>query len=247
MPLIPNGEELNLEYFGDSKYSFIFLNTCELAERCADFYKHPVYVVIHCGLSLDILYKMLDSFRKIEEIFRLAMRYCPNIEFSLENSTPYRVTGKDVYFRQPAFAENVELAQHFNKVLDTNKFSTTFDICHYLMTDEMLCFLMNDSACRDIDKPLDWFFEQNQSCIKNIHLNNIRKLGIAKMEHGASFDDKCHKDMILLDKIFDLYKKFKYTCNITLEVDELNYLDAKEAFKLKKLIESRYDIKHNVG
>ena len=230
-------DDVNLEYLGNSTYSSVFFNACKLAQDCALTYNHPVTLVIHCGQSLSNFKLMPSVLHDVEKILLLCMNYYPNVLFSIENLSPcYTKKGK-VVLQPTAFGENVELANYFNNLFETNKFHTTIDICHILMTQNLLNFLKPESSIDADDFSLEWYFKQNQSTVNNIHLNNIRGLGIKKMHHGASFVETNEHDMKLLKEIFSLYNKYNYFCNLTLEDDELDYIDIKEAPKLKSLIE----------
>ena len=240
MPLTNLGE-INLEYFGFSTYSSIFFSACKLAQETATFYNHPITLVIHCGTSLDDLQLMPDSLSKIEEIFYLATGYYPDVLFSIENLPPCYTKNKNVVLQNTAFSENVDLANYFNKALNTNCFYTAIDISSNIISlQKLLNFLAPESNIKMEYYSLDWYFKQNKNTINNIHLNNMRGLGLAKMHHGASFDEGNKNDIYLLNEIIQLYKKYDYNCNITLEVDELNYFDIKEAAKLKELIEKNF-------
>lgn len=240
MPLVPDGDEFNLEYLGHSNYNSVFIRACKLAQACADYYKHPVMIVIHAGLPLNTLLKMPDTLSKITFVFKQALEYYPDITFSIENITAYVIRNDTVQFKQNSFAENVELAQYFNNVLGTNRMHTTLDICHYLMTQLAMQFILNIDRWSQTKRDLEFYFQKNQPTINNIHLNNLRELGISKMNHGASFDESNDKDMALLNEIFELYKKYNYHCNLTLEVDEIDYENVLYAPKLKELIERKY-------
>lgn len=236
MPLTKN-DDVNLEYLGVSQYSSIFFHACKLAQDCALNYKHPVTIVVHCGQSLSNLELMPAALHDIEKILSLCLGYYPDVLFSIENLSPCYTKNGKVMLIPTAFGENVELANHFNQLFETNRFHTTIDICHTLMTQNLLGFLQPESSVSQEDYNLEWYFKQNQKTVNNIHLNNIRGLGLKKMHHGASFKKENEQDMILLRKILALYKKYNYSCNLTLEVDEMDYFDIKEAPELKKLIE----------
>ena len=240
MPIVPDGEEFNLEYLGDSKYSMILFNVCKIAQACADFYKHPIIIVIHDGIPIKSLIKMPDTLNKIVSIFEIVFKYYPSVIFSIENITSFVIKNKTVKFRQNCFTENVEIAQYLNKRLDTNRFGTTLDICHVLMTQLSMQFISDYPKWEDTKRDLEYYIAENQNTINNVHLNNMREIGIQKMNHGASFDKDNPSDMLILDNFFDLYQKYEYSCNVTLEVDEISYLDAINAKRLKDLIEERY-------
>jgi hypothetical protein len=242
MPLIPDGDEFNMEYLGATKYAQVFFQTCKLAQTCADYYEHPITIVIHCGLPLNTLLKMPDSLTKIESMFTQALEYYKDVNFSIENIPAFGIKNNVMKFKQNCFTENVEIAQYFNKQLCTDSFHTTLDICHYLMTQLSMQFVLDFDKWKFVKRDLDFYFRENKDTINNIHLNNIREIGILKMNHGASFDASNQQDMDLLDEVFHLYQKYHYSCNLTLEVDEEDYLNIHHAQKLKKLIEQKYPL-----
>lgn len=71
------------------------------------------------------------------------------------------------------------------------------------------------------DYNLQKFFELNKKYIKLIHLADAKGNGYGYEKHGVKFDKgNQHK----LEKIISYYNLYEYTCPITLEIKEKDYL-----------------------
>ena len=69
MPLISGGQDIDLEFFSLPEYKEVFENTCELAEKCAEYYNHPVTIVIHSSFTLRMYELIPILFDYIKDLF----------------------------------------------------------------------------------------------------------------------------------------------------------------------------------
>lgn len=237
MPLIPGGEDINLEYFSFPQYLKVFYKTCDMAQRCAEFYNHEVSIIIHSGFSIRMFNQIPGLFTFIKNLFSQCIQKYPQVTYSFENVCALNIRNDYIAFNNVVFDENAELAKHFNKILNTHKFYSTIDICHALINMKLFNNMSEEHKMKKFLVDLDFYFKQNKNNINNIHLNNFRNYGLDKMDHGADFSRK--EDEKLLDLILELYKKYKYSCPITLELDELDYNNAICAYGLKRQIEKK--------
>ena len=235
-PFIPGGADLPVEYVGDSSVAAVFLKMCKLAQMCAEYYNHDVIVVVHTGTPLSVLLHMPEALIAIEEVVGLALTNYPNIIFSIENGALYSVKHESIHISKCALFENVELAKYFNRRFQTNRFGTTIDICHILMSIKVVNMVGVDPWAQSSIAAIDRFFRQNQDVLNNIHLNNIKNLGLSH-DHGQTFKQRSRKDMELLHNILDIYKKYECLCDITMEISEKDYTNAVNVKKLKKAVE----------
>lgn len=242
MPFIPGESDLPLEFIGYPEHTRIFFKVCNLAQRCAKYYNHPISIIIHTNIPHETMKYLPNSLEKIIEIFKIAINQSPDIIFSIENGALYSVKQNDIRINPSSFDANVQWANFLNNKLKTNRFKTTVDICHLLMTRKAMEFLTTNSETAPFEKTIDWFFQQNKDTINNIHLNNMHMFGL-KGDHSETFDESNVKDMEILTAIIMLYKQYNLDCNITLEVEENDHSNALNAEKLNKLLRqlmSRY-------
>ena len=239
MPLVPDDIEINVEYLTYPKYRKIFSNCCRLSQKLAEYYNQDISIVIHAGISLELLKRMPILLESIVEVFNDEISKNPNITFSIENFLPFCVNKKGITLTTFCYFENVELAKYLNKVCNKKVFYTTLDICHMLSTIGTLELFQDIKECHKFIVEIEDFFKNNKTVINNIHLNNIRHLGVGKGKHGVSFDSNNVEDMHLLEYILDLYNKYEYKCNLVLEVIEDCYDLAILAEDLKHIIEEK--------
>ena len=117
------------------------------------------------------------------------------------------------------FYDNVKLANFLNEVFRTNRFGTVLDTAHILTTIRIYERIFSDYEEIKEKFSIEKYFEKNKDVIKLIHLADLKNLGFRKGEHGVKFDNK--EDM----KFFiDLYKKYEYDCDITIEITEKDYV-----------------------
>ena len=243
MPFIPKESDLPLEFICHPEHTRVFFKVCALAEACAKYYGHPISIIMHTNIPYDTMQYLPQSLDKIIEIFKIVMSQYKDITFSIENGALYSVRNNNIRINPSSLDANVQWANFFNKTLKTNRFKTTIDICHILMTRNALNFLTEHKNTADLEKTIAWFFEQNKDTIDNIHLNNMHISGI-RGDHGASFDEYNLKDIELLAAVRLLCEQFNIKCDITLEVEELDHNNAINAHKLKALLEKISAVSH---
>ncbi len=236
MPLISGQQDINLEFLTCEKYKPIFIEVCTLAQKCAEFYKHDVTIVLHNSFSLKMYELIPCLFNEVKKILEYCIAKFPNVTYSMENIFPINVKYDYIFLQNCSFLENVELAQYFNDFFNVKRFYTTLDICHALCTLKIMELYKSEPRYQKFLYTLESFFDGNKHLINNIHLNNIRNMGIEKGDHSAKFDKDNPNDTQLLCDILKLYKKYNLTCNITIEIDEANYDDAILAKECKDLI-----------
>lgn len=239
MPFIANKVDLPLEYIGNPDYSRVFLNVCHLAQSCAEYYGHRVNIVIHTKIPLNVMRNLPDALEKVKEFLAIGSNYAKDVNFSIENGALITISDNDIRINASSFDNNVQWAHHLNEMVLPNTFFTTLDTCHALMTHKDTEVLMCDNRFVKLEKNLGWFFKQNQKTVNNIHLCNMRGIGLGK-EHGDTFYESNLEDLMMLDTICELYRLNGLNCNITLEVNEADYTNIKKAPALKELILKRH-------
>lgn len=237
VPLLANLDDVNLEYLSLPKFYKAFLNYCKLAQMCSEEFNHDVNIIVHNNFTLDMYEQIPPLFDFIKDAFILALDKYPNITFSLENLLVVLFRKDSVQFRNCGLFENVELAKFFNNYFNTTRFGTTLDICHMLSTLKSLLNYENEEYFKQHTFTIDEFFKQYKDTINNIHLNGMKNYGFSKGDHGSTFEKENMDDMNLLNYLLELYKKYEYDCNITIELYEPDVNNCTNAPVLKNLLE----------
>lgn len=127
------------------------------------------------------------------------------------------------------------IVKDLRKVFD-DRVGTVLDTCHAMMTayylDKLAVLADNfgEEGILPMKYTLDHYFSMNKGICKLIHFCDFDDNGYRK-NHGVTFSD--------IDKVkylLSLYKKYDYTCGLTLEIREDNYLNCQNYLKTKKLI-----------
>lgn len=237
MPLM-KGEDINLEYLSYEKYKISFENCCKLSNEIGKYYKHDITIVLHNNFNLDMYERMPILFDTVvNTLFKMLNKY-DNINISLENVLPITEDYNTVFFRNTNFDENVRLTKYLNKMYGKTRFYNTLDICHALSHMEFLKAYSIDDTFKKYMLNLEDYFIAFKDTINNIHLNNIKSFGVGKGKHGTGFDKDSKEDMMLLNEIMELYKKYNYSCNLVIETNEEDYNNAVIAENVKNILES---------
>lgn len=239
MPFIPGESDLPIEFISNPKFKPVFLNVCKLSQKCAEYYNHDINIIVHTNIPLATMKHMPDTLNGIASLFQYTLNRFPNIHFSIENGALYSTRNGDIRINPSSFDDNVKWANYFNNKFKTTKFNTTLDICHMLMTIRGLGNIVNHPEMAYLEKTINWYFKQNSSLIKNIHLNNMREHGLKK-DHSETFSYSHCRDVEILNTVFELCKQYDFDCNLTLEVEESDYNNAIKAQELKNLLEQQY-------
>lgn len=224
----------------------ILKKVCLLAEEIIDFQNNffkeneKILVVVHLNISFQLLkeYGLLNRLKKL--ILELINKY-PNIEIGIENVTSINYIkelgtfnfNNGLYLEEFQFKfSNIELVKEINH----ERCGIVIDTCHLLMNKKVMKkiqkYLKNEIV---LDNFIEEYFKQGSQYVKLIHLNYCESHGFHKY-HGLAFDKKDKKSMKYLKEIMDLYFKYNYSCMITLEVNEEDYLNCVNFEKTKKAL-----------
>lgn len=213
------GEDIDLSNI-ENPYTYdMAKKTCELAQRLATYYQRRMPVVFHYGGDVEELVTQPARQRAFIALIHELYQTYPEVDFCFENVTavvfskhpsnpPRRYRDADPYT-----APN--LVRWLREVFeDERRFYTVLDTCHALMTVRLLSILGQEIG-------LETFFQANQGLCGLIHLANARNYGIGK-DHGTPF---LEEDRSLLEEIMTYYRRYQFTCPLTLEINESNYLE----------------------
>jgi len=242
MPLIAGGQDIDLEFFSLPKYKKVFKDVCALTQRCAEFYRHPVSIIIHSSFTLRMYELIPILFDYIKDLFSEIISSYPDITFSFENVFPINIKEDHIFLQNNVFLENAILVKYFNNYFNKNIFYSTLDICHLLGTLTVMEIFKDEEKYQKYRFSIEDYFKSNADTINNIHFNNIVDCGLDKMKHSAKFDRNNPEDIRLIKHLLNLYKKYNYNCPLTLEIDEEDYENAILAMEAKDLILEQLEI-----
>ena len=226
MPLIAGGQDVDLEFFSLPQYKKVFNNVCKLTQKCAEFYNHPVTIIIHSSFTLRIYELIPVLFDYIKALFSEIISEYPDITFSFENVFPINLKEDHIFLQNNVFLENSILVKYFNNYFNKNIFYSTLDICHLLGTLKVMELFKDEAKYQKFNFSIEDYFKSNVDTINNIHFNNIIGCGLDKMKHSATFNKENKEDIELIKYLLKLYKKYNYNCPLTLEIDEEDYENA---------------------
>lgn len=222
MPLVHNKAintgipEFCISNSGDNIYN----NTLILAQSLADELGHSIYIVYHSMHSPDTIKGMGNIWDDILFYFNHRLSVVPNITYTFESTTPIDETGS---FVSGSGVENVLMCKALRDEFGSDKFFTTFDTCHALITERIYEALKG--ATGNIKAPtFESMFKSNIGLMNNIHFSYAKNFGATGEEHGISHDmndiiskEHFNKCMELIESID---KPYPY---LTLEVNEDDY------------------------
>lgn len=220
------GDDVEIDDFWEEKKRDVFLKTCELSNMLGSKLNKNILVVVHTSMDFRHEINNVEKITSIDNILAEALNKYPNISIAIENIIPVVVNQGGFFGRNGFLNDNCLYVDYFiNKYGFNDRIGTVLDICHALTTIKLMDY------CK-IPLKLEEFFEWNKKYIKLIHLANIGDNGYGKGNHGTGFIDG--KDVELLNDILNLYHKYDYGCQVTIEVYEedysnpINYIKTKE-------------------
>lgn len=194
--------------------------TAELASLIAAKQEHTVLIVAHLATSVHKL-KQLGIYEKTLNTVMSVIDKYDNIEIGIENITIFHQDKKSFSFFDTQLMDNIQ----FVKDCNNSRVGTVLDTCHVLQNEAIMNFLKPFilNPYQSNQKPyyydIDTFFKENKEYVKLIHLANSNYNGLME-NHGTPF---LEKDLDILKSIMDCYKKYNYSCPITIEVRENDY------------------------
>lgn len=216
--------------------------TCKLANYFGEKQKETVTVIFHSGLNAWFLNGVGIEHITLEKYLTKVLNEYHYVRIAIENVVPIRgYINNRLYLANNFEFESVEIVKHLRSVLGTDRIGTVLDTCHAALAEKYVRALYREAGWLDRmeDLTLDAFFRANKDVCFLIHLSDVKMSGLQKGEHGIPFyestKDRCYR-------LLDLYNTYKYTCPITLEVSETNYLVCDGYESTKDIVDS-YDWK----
>lgn len=241
VPYMANKQMMHMEHIFQHEDDSIIANVFDLAQYCADIWRHRVLIVIHCGLSkydfmeYELFRKHLES--RLADLFYkypqvdMAIENVVAMEYKEERSEPPRLCNG-------IFLDTTEIVRYLRGKFG-ERIGTVLDVCHAMMTEKYMNLWLKEANfypddTEDIPPKIDYsiehYFKANQHICKLIHFNDFVENGYMK-NHGTGFTSQDKVNYLL-----GLYKKYQYDCPLTLEIREEDYSDCVNFCSTKRMI-----------
>lgn len=224
-PLV-DGLAVNLEKIQDKLVYHRLEETLKLAGEISVEQGTEVLVVVHNSGTLDDYVRNTDLSKILKDLLLSYFSLYPKLAMGIENVIP--IYSKDrLEYKNGTLFENVDIAKFLSEKtgIEQRRIGTVLDVCHSRSTITMLRRMLRGV---DTKIPEEWeYYQRNKELIKEIHLANVIETGLNKGEHGIAYKDS-ERDKMYEELTY--YKRAGYTCDITIEVREADYIHNKVNF-----------------
>lgn len=225
--------DVEVNHIFNETYYNMFYDTCIIAQKYAEYYKHDIIVILHNGLSRSNWIDNYILIEKLAKMFKEIINIFPNLKFAIENTTPY---SNSIASEGTEVEDAAYVAKQMNKILNTNKFGVVIDICHLMMTRRYKKACLGDYPELLNLKSFEDSFKESNGLLFVMHLNNCANMG-CKNDHGIPFDESNEEDMKVLQDVITQYLKYGNNAIISLEVREDDYFNCVNVVKTYKALE----------
>lgn len=226
----------DLEYLLDSNQVHSFNEILYLADKIGKYKEKEIIIIVHTSLQANDKFFDSDIWDMISERLKYFLNMYSNIKIAIENVTPFEMIKNGSFTLRNGYDfSNVKIALKLREILHTNRIGTVLDICHAQITNKHISSiykLLNKEQL--IDYSIDSFMKENKDTIFLIHLSDFKENGYGKGNHGISFNDITGPNKI--KNFLEIYEKYNYSCPVTLEVSEADYLICDGYKKSRKIL-----------
>lgn len=214
---IVNKDSIIIDFIYDN-ISIDYLNkTCQLADMIGKHYNKNIIVVVHFTASLQSL-KRNNLLNKLNFLIKSLLEQYKHIVLALENLIPFIFVNKTIVAAEAFKTEVCDYVRYFREKFGyTDRIGTVLDISHALISINLLNYCYQNYSLED-------YFKGNSDTISLIHLANTLGNGYGPQEHGCGYRNN-KEDLTTLKEVVNLYKKYNYSCPVTIEVQEDDYLN----------------------
>jgi len=214
-PLVTAGDVTDDYSIDTKKGREIILDICNRAARIAEKGQRPVSIITHLGKTMNEL-KAEGSLGKLIEWTRNLCVNFPQLEIMIENTI---MSGED-----PCACAKLAAS------VGCRNTGTCLDICHAQMVEHKARVMSFRDGWRGPEPmSLSRFYSNMASTLKWIHLSQATDCGTglgSGKGHGAAFRKADFRDMLLLEQIIWLNRKYGFTGGLCVEVQEDDYGNA---------------------
>ena len=234
-PLQPGYGDITLEMMCGCQEGKLLDQVCFIANYFGSKQHKQITVVVHTEMYLGFLKALGEPLDKITFFLQRMLEIYPYIRIGIENVTPCKLKNDGVLRLANNYKfDNVELVNYFRDRLHTTRIGTVLDTCHAMLAKKYLMALYTEIGDRITeDYTLNAYFEANKDVCFLIHLADYAGSGYGPKRHGILFTpDRAYK----CNEILGLYHKYKYSCPITIEVSEDDYLVCDSYRKTREIV-----------
>ena len=236
VPNIDMTADVLIDYISNEEYHKYIRETCQIANYFGEKQEELIIVIIHSEIDFEHLMKTKILYESIKENIRNLLSEFPYIKIGIENVLPIQIKpDKDLRTCNNFKSDNIKLINKLKEDIGTERLGAVLDTCHAMMSEKYILALFKELNIEPKEYSLNEFFKEYKDTCILIHLSDFKKNGFGKEHHGIQFSkntkEKCFE-------ILDLYKKYNYTCPITLEVAETDYLKCDGYKNTKEIVDS---------
>lgn len=216
--------DVNLEDMVDYEDFPLLDQVFNIANVIGKEHNRRTIIIVHSEMYRQKLIGLGDTWKRVLNAVGCLLFKYPYTELAIENITPIRNAHSNPLYLSNNFKfDNILMAKELRKQLNTDRVGTVLDICHARITEMYMSKMYELLGDESEDYSLDNFFKENKDVIKLIHLADMKGCGYGKGCHGTPFDDT-PESIKALNNFLDLYDKYLYSCLVTLEVAETDFI-----------------------
>lgn len=175
-------------------------------------------LILHMNSSSDDILGNGAMWLKVLDVFGDLLRRGSFVDIAIENVTPVRNHMGHLTLCNNFEFDNVRVVKALREKLKTDRIGTVLDICNAKMSIEYLHDIyaklgLQESACSLRD-----YFMLNGPVVKLIHFADYIGSGYGPNQHGTVPNTDATNEFV------KLYEQYNYTCPVTIEVYEDDYL-----------------------
>lgn len=237
-PLGVEYSDVNIENLASEQHKDLIYYTSFIANELGKKYNEIIPVVIHTNIKIEDVFLYQESWSVILKRLYDLLQYNHYICFAIENIIPfindvYPTTCNNFMF------DNVKLVKYLREELCTDKFYTTFDVCHAVSTINFLNTMRAEGASIEIPT-LEYYFQKNSEYCRIFHFSDVKGLGLNKKDHGIAFAKS--RESFLLESL-SLYDRYLKQADLVIEMQEENYETFENLTKTFNYLENYYNSK----
>ena len=219
--------DINIENFTSPVHFKLLENCFKLANFFGEIQDCRVIIVVHSEMSKDSMQNIGTIWDDMVKMLGDLLYKYQYTEVAIENVTPLRIGRKlCIGLCNGFYQDNISIVDELRRTLNTDRIGTVLDTCHAIITKGYL-----DALYGMLDKSnfvipsfdLDTYFKANKGVVKLIHLCDAKGDGYSGGNHGIAFSEE-NENLDTLKSIIDLYNFYEYSCPITLEVGETDFI-----------------------
>lgn len=209
--------DITLEDFVDDDI-FLFEQVFKIAEFFGEAHDRMIDIVVHSESTVEIMESIGNAWSRATIYVGYLLFKYPHTRLLIENVTPNRGTLGKLTLTNNFLFDNVNMAERMRHDLNTDRVGTVLDVCHALISMRYIGSMCDMLEIDHPDMSLENYMTQNLLTIGLVHFAGMKGSGYGRGAHGTVPTEDLNQTFI------SLYRKLNYSCPVTLEVEESNFL-----------------------